>query len=145
MKVFLPALLFAHMSTSNPSPTRIFEIAPEADALFKFAANGVDDDMYKSQLFLVHARGVIRTVDAAVNLLGAGNMDKLVEVLKDLGARHATYDVKEVHYPIVGEALLDTLGKALGEGFTPEVKEAWTGVYGVIQDTMCQGAKEVLE
>lgn len=101
--------------------------------------------MYKSQLFLVHSRGVIRTVDAAVTLLEAGNMDKLVEVLKDLGTRHATYDVKEVHYPIVGEALLDTLGKALGEGFTPEVKEAWVGVYGIISDTMCQGAKEALE
>jgi hemoglobin-like flavoprotein len=136
--------LFAHISTLK-LPPRIFEIAPEASALFKFAANGIDDDMYKSPIFLVHARGVIRTVNAAVNLLEAENMDKLVEILKDLGARHATYNVKEAHYPIVGEALLDTLGKALGEGFTPEVKEAWTGVYGVIADTMCQGAKEGLE
>jgi hypothetical protein len=132
----------AHISTFKLPPTRIFEIAPGADALFKFAIDGVDDDMYTSPLFLVHARGVIRTIDAAINLLETGNMDKLVEVLKRLGARHATYNVREVHYPIVGEALLDTLGKALGEGFTPDVKEAWTGVYGIITDTMCQGADE---
>lgn len=137
--------LFALISTFKLPPVRIFEIAPGANALFKFAADGVDDDMYASQLFLVHSRGVIRTVNAAVDLLEAGNMDELVKILKALGARHATYDVKEVHYPIVGEALLDTLGKALGEGFTPEVKEAWTGVYGIITNTMCQGAKELME
>jgi hemoglobin-like flavoprotein len=136
--------LFAHISTFK-IPPRIFEIAPEASALFKFAANGVDDDMYKSPIFLAHVRGVIRTVNAAVNLIEADNMDKLVKILKQLGARHATYNVKEVHYPIVGEALLETLGIALGEGFTPEVKQAWTGVYGVITDTMCQGAKEKSE
>jgi hemoglobin-like flavoprotein len=29
-----------------------------------------------------------------------------------------------------------TLGQGLGESFTPEVKEAWATVYGLLADTM---------
>ena len=67
-------------------------------------------------------------VDAAIELLEAGKMDDLVAALTGLGAKHAPYDVKEEHFPVVGEALLDTLAKALGNDFTPEVKEAWVGL-----------------
>lgn len=45
----------------------------------------------------------------------------------------------------VGAALLGTLDMGLGEKFTPEVKEAWTVVYGIVADTMKAGLKEVLE
>jgi hypothetical protein len=120
---------------------RIFEIAPGASALFKFG--NIDDDTYKSEAFLKHARGVIGMVDVAVGLLEKDGMDTLVAALKELGARHASYDVKFEHYPIVGQALLDTLEKALGDDFTPEVKEAWAGVYGVITENMQAGAKEL--
>ena len=44
-------------------------------------------------------------VDAAIELLEAGKMDDLVAALTDLGAKHAPYDVKEEHFPVVGEAL----------------------------------------
>jgi len=84
-------------------------------------------------------------VDAAIGLLEKGDKETLVKVLKELGARHASYDVKDVHYPIVGEALLYTLEKALGDAFTPEVKDAWVGVYGVITENMQAGAKEILD
>jgi hemoglobin-like flavoprotein len=36
----------------------------------------------------------------------------------------------------VGQALLSTLETGLGSGFTPEVREAWTEVYGVLAATM---------
>jgi hemoglobin-like flavoprotein len=85
-------------------------------------------------------------VDVAVGLLEKDDMDTLVAALKELGTRHVSYDVKFEHYPIVGQALLDTLEKALGDDFSPEVKEAWTGgVYGVITENMQAGAKELLE
>jgi hemoglobin-like flavoprotein len=112
-------------------------------ALFKFGV--VDDETYKSELFLKHSRGVIGMVDAAVDLLEKGDMDSLVAALRDLGAKHAAYDVKEEHYPIVGQALLDTLEKALGDGFTPEVKAAWVGVYDVITENMLAGAAQFFE
>ena len=39
-------------------------------------------------------------------------------------------------------ALIDTLALALGPAFTPEVRAAWTTVYGIIQTSMIQGAVE---
>ena len=84
-------------------------------------------------------------VDVALELLAKNDMETLVAALKDLGARHVGYDVKFEHYPIVGQALLNTLEKALGDDFTPEVKEAWGGVYGVITENMQAGATELTE
>jgi hemoglobin-like flavoprotein len=40
------------------------------------------------------------------------------------------------HYDTVAEALLDTLGKGLGDDFTPETKEAWVAVHTVLSTTM---------
>jgi hemoglobin-like flavoprotein len=74
-------------------------------------------------------------------------MDTLVSVLQDLGARHAAASMvlEKAHYELVGEALLFTLSKALGEIFTPTVKGAWIQVYEIITEQMMQGAKEIMK
>ena len=36
----------------------------------------------------------------------------------------------------VGSALLDTLARGLGEGFTPSVREAWTAAYTLLAGAM---------
>lgn len=46
-------------------------------------------------------------------------------------------------YPSVGEALLLTLDKGLGEECTPETKVAWTWVLGAISAICIEGAKAV--
>jgi hypothetical protein len=45
----------------------------------------------------------------------------------------------------VGEVLLWTLERGLGEGFTPEVRSARAQVYGVLAATMQAGATDVAE
>jgi nitric oxide dioxygenase len=45
------------------------------------------------------------------------------------------------HYDTVAEALLWTLEKGLGEAFTPETRQAWITVYGVLASTMKDAAK----
>ena len=67
---------------------------------------------------------------------GLNDLNALVPVVQNLGRRHVAYRVEARHYPIVGQALLDTLATGLGPAFTPETKEAWTVVYGVLADTM---------
>ncbi len=62
--------------------------------------------------------------------------------LKAMGARHVGYGVKDAHYATVGQALLDMLAEVLDEQFTPQVKEAWTTLYGVVEATMKEGAGE---
>jgi nitric oxide dioxygenase len=46
------------------------------------------------------------------------------------------------HYDYVGEALLFTLGKGLGDDFTPETKDAWTETYGILSSVMIDAQKE---
>ena len=66
----------------------------------------------------------------------------IVPAVQQLGVRHVSYGVKDEHYDTVGAALLWTLQQGLGEGFTADVKEAWTSVYGVLAGTMKSAAAE---
>jgi hemoglobin-like flavoprotein len=75
-----------------------------------------------------------------VAVRGLRDLEKLVPAVRDLGKRHIAYGVQNQHYARVGSALLWTLGQGLGEEFTPEVKEAWATVYGVLAATMQEGA-----
>jgi hemoglobin-like flavoprotein len=103
--------------------------------------------MYKQQVFKNHASGVISTVSAALEILEKGDMEKLTTILKDLGATHLSLglDLEKAHYDLVGQALLDTLEKALGDDFTAEIKAAWSGIYAIITEKMMEGADEFKE
>jgi hemoglobin-like flavoprotein len=61
--------------------------------------------------------------------------------LRAMGARHSGYGVKDAHYATVGRALLDMLAETLDKSFTPEVREAWTVLYGAVESTMKAGAE----
>src|SRR5262245_63888162 len=76
---------------------------------------------------------------------GLNDLDRLVPAVKALGARHSGYGVTATQYEFVGEALLWTLERSLGEDFTPEVRSAWANVYFVLAGTMQAGAAEVDE
>jgi len=108
---------------------KLFEINPDAKKLFPADSTTMDNQRNKLRDMLV----------AAVN--GLSNLDHLVPVLKNLGKRHVNYGVKDAHYDDVGAALLGTLEAGLGDDFTPEVKGAWTEVYGVLASTMIAGSK----
>ncbi len=77
-----------------------------------------------------------------VAVRGLNDLDKLVPAVQALGRRHVAYGVKDEHYATVGTALLWTLEKGLGDAFTPDVKEAWATVYGILADTMKKAAAE---
>ena len=108
---------------------RLFEIDPTLRPMFK-------DDMTEQRKKLMHM------LTAAVK--GLPRLDRLVPVIEDLGRRHARYGVTDEHYDTVGSALLWTLEKGLGSAFTPEVKEAWATVYGVLASAMKHAAAQEL-
>lgn len=60
---------------------------------------------------------------------GLNQPESLVPVLSDMGKRHAGYGVRPEHFPVVGEALLQTLAQALGDDFTPDIAAAWQTTY----------------
>jgi nitric oxide dioxygenase len=100
---------------------RLFEIAPETRALFK-------SDISEQ------GRKLMATL--AVVVRGLDDLPSLMPAVTRLAERHAGYGVAAVHYAPVGAALLWTLEQGLGEGFTPEVKDAWTTAYGTLSGVM---------
>ena len=87
------------------------------------------------------AQKLIEMLSAALGLLE--RPAELRVTLEQLGARHVAYGVEPAHYATVGSALLAMLGTVLGADFTPEVRAAWTGLYGVVSETMLAGAAKV--
>jgi hemoglobin-like flavoprotein len=77
---------------------------------------------------------LIQTLTIVVKSLD--RLDQLVPAIEALGRRHAGYGVRETHYDTVGEALLWTLGQGLGDGFTPELRDAWTEAYTTLASVM---------
>src|SRR5690349_5438768 len=69
--------------------------------------------------------------------------ERLVPVLKQLGARHSGYGVQDDHYGRVGTALIGTLEEGLGAEFTPDLRSAWTEAYLLISSLMRRGAAKV--
>ena len=119
-------------------------IADDAAALFYRRLFEIDhrlEPMFKGNM-AEQRRKLMVMLSAAVK--GLPRLDRLVPVLEDLGRRHAHYGVEDRHYETVGEALLWTLEKGLGPEFTPEVREAWTSVYGIVASTMKAGAAQQL-
>jgi hemoglobin-like flavoprotein len=108
---------------------RLFEIDPSLQRMFR-------GDMTEQR------RKLMQMLVGAVK--GLDHLDRLVPVVQDLGRRHAAYGVIDAHYDTVGSALLWTLEKGLGEAFTPEVKDAWAAVYGLLATTMKDAAREAL-
>jgi hemoglobin-like flavoprotein len=101
---------------------RLFEIDPSTRPLFR------STDMPEQR------RKLMQVIGVAVN--GLDRVDETLAVVAELGKRHAGYGVTEEHYNSVGDALLWTLEKGLGDQFTPSVKEAWATVYGLLAGTM---------
>lgn len=108
--------------------TRLFELDPSLKALF----NG---DMTQQ------GEKLMSMITIAVKALN--RLDDVVPAIENMGRRHVAYKVEPEHYDTVCAALLWTLGQGLGEGFTTEVEEAWTVVYGILATTMINAANEV--
>jgi hemoglobin-like flavoprotein len=108
---------------------RLFELDPSLRTMFR-------GDMAEQR------RKLMNMIGAAVR--GLDRLEQLVPVVQDLGRKHVGYGVEDRHYDTVGAALLWTLEKGLGSAFTPEVKEAWAAVYGLLASTMQNAAREAL-
>jgi hemoglobin-like flavoprotein len=107
---------------------RLFELDPGLRPLFK---NDIESQAAK---LLEMLGGLISHLERTA----------LLEVeLRSMGQRHAEYGVLPQHYETVGRALLDMLASTLRAEFTPEVREAWTALYGAVAETMLAGSSAV--
>ena len=104
---------------------RLFEVAPSVKAMFPA-------DITEQR------RKLMATLAAVVN--GLPKLESILPVASALAKRHVAYGAKPEHYPVVGSALLWTLEKGLGDGWTPEVASAWGEAYGVLSGFMISEA-----
>jgi nitric oxide dioxygenase len=100
---------------------RLFEVAPQVRAMFP-------DDMSEQR------RKLMTTLAIVVN--GLNNLETILPAASALAKRHVDYGAEAAHYPVVGEALLWTLEKGLGEAWTPPVAAAWTQAYTTLSGFM---------
>ena len=107
---------------------RLFEIAPETKHMF--TRTSIPEQSKKLLAMLSY---VINKLD---------NLENLLEEIAALAKRHVQYGVTEEHYTKVGEALLWTLEKGLGEHWTVEVKDAWVTCYTTLSGAMIQLSEE---
>ena len=104
---------------------RLFELDPDLELLFK--GNLTEQ-----------GRKLMQMLGLAVNSLD--RMEQILPVVRSLGTRHVVYGVRDKDYDTVGQALLWTLRKGLGEAFTPDVEAAWSNVYATLASEMQSAA-----
>ena len=100
---------------------RLFEIEPEVKPLFK-------GDMAEQ------GRKLMATLAVVVGSLHS--LPTILPAVSTLAKKHVEYGVKPKHYAAVGAALLWTLERGLGTGWTPDVAAAWTGAYTTLSNFM---------
>ena len=104
---------------------RLFEIAPQVKPMFK-------GDMKAQGTKLMAALGLV--------VKSLQNLDAVLPVARNLAIGHVAYGVRPDHYAPVGEALIWTLDKGLGDAFTPPVRSAWIAAYATLSGVMIAAA-----
>jgi hemoglobin-like flavoprotein len=104
---------------------RLFEVAPQVKAMFP-------PDLTEQR------RKLMATLAVVVN--GLSDLPSVLPAASALAKRHVAYGAKPEHYPVVGAALLWTLEKGLGDGWTADVANAWTTAYGTLSGFMISEA-----
>ncbi|MGB0630332.1 MAG: globin domain-containing protein [Alphaproteobacteria bacterium] len=77
-----------------------------------------------------------------VMVAGILSNDSVLPVVRELGNRYREYGVEVSDYAAVAEALMWTLEQKLGDGFTPDIRNAWVNFYALIAETMIKGPSE---
>jgi len=66
--------------------------------------------------------------------------EKIIGPVEKLAVRHLDYGVEPIHYTYVGNALMRTLKKGLGDDFTPELFDAWVEAFRMLAQIMKNAA-----
>lgn len=82
---------------------------------------------------------LLRTLAALLEALD--HIEEIEARLQQLGAAHRVYGAKPAHYPIICQALVDTLAESSGSAFTSAHREAWNRLLGVVTSAMLRGAE----
>jgi hemoglobin-like flavoprotein len=103
--------------------SRLFEVAPGVRPLFK------TEIKEQSKKLMSMVTYVVTKLD---------KLDTIIGEIKSLSQRHKKYGAIKAHYSVVGECLIYTLKKGLGDRWNPEVEAAWVAVYKILSAAMIE-------
>jgi methyl-accepting chemotaxis protein len=107
----------------------LFAAAPAVRPLF------AGTDLRKQKIMLLRVLGLLRR--------SLRDLDSIVPILHDLGARHVAYGARAEHYPVVGKVLIASMATVAGVAWRPEYERAWSAAFEIVAATMLDGAAEV--
>lgn len=121
------------------------KVLPAVDATGRLFYNNLfEEDPKLKELFKgdveAQSKKLMQMISLAVSKLR--NIETLIPALQQLGQRHVDYGVEPAHYDSVARALLRTLQQGLGSQFTPELKNAWVEVYGLLAKVMIEASAQ---
>lgn len=115
------------------------EYSPEMLQVWSFRN---EKNLYESEALKWHGFNVMHHIGTAV--VGLRKPEAVMRQIVHLGKMHNNFNIQRWHFDKLGLALIATLQRVLGTGFTGKVKEAWIRMYGIIaeilmsQITTCQ-------
>jgi hemoglobin-like flavoprotein len=109
---------------------RLFEAAPAVKPLF------ARTDLRKQKIMLLRVLGLLRR--------SLRDLDPIVPILHDLGARHVAYGAQPEHYPVVGAVLIASMAEVAGDAWRPEYERAWAAAFDIVAGAMLDGAARQL-
>lgn len=115
---------------------KVVPIAPQAAAMFYDRLFSLDPSLrplFKGDMTR-QGRLLMDMIGTAV--ANVDRLDSITPAVRDLGRRHAGYEVKDADYDAVAGALLWTLEQGLGSDFTPATRDAWVACYMVLAGEM---------
>ncbi|HSF94033.1 MAG TPA: globin domain-containing protein [Thermohalobaculum sp.] len=106
---------------------RLFAIAPELRSLFR------DEIEEQGMRFMTALGAILNYIDDPV---------ALTPHLQRLAKGHSAYGIKPEHFRPMGEALIWTMRKSLGDRLSSEAEAAWVRAYDELARRMIELAKE---
>ena len=106
---------------------RLFAAAPETRSLFR---GDLADQGRKLMQVLTK---IVRNLS---------DLRPLLDSVDYLAQRHVGYGVRDEHYALVGEALIETLRDCLGDSFDERTERAWGYAYTILSGRIIRAARE---
>ena len=111
--------------------SRLFAAAPAVKPLF------AGTDLRKQKAMLLRLLGLLRR--------SLRDLDSIVPLLHDLGARHVGYGAQPQHYPVVGAVLIAAMAEVAGDAWEARFERAWGAAFDVVAGAMLEGASRQLD
>jgi len=70
-------------------------------------------------------------------------LGQLSEAVSLITHKHCSLNIQPEHYDLVGECLMEAIGRVLGAAVTTEVADAWSAAYGQLADMLINAEAQI--